>query len=362
MKYLISLLVISAFAAVSFTTTPSGYKINGTVTGLPDNTWLYLRTATPDKEIDSCLVMNGKFNMSGHVTEKAVPVYLHTTGYTNYVSFWLENVEINISVKAGEFKKGTITGSATEDENKRLSRISQPIDRQADSLNKVLEKTKETETRKGLISQINILESQRRQIEKDWVKEHPGSLVSANLLNIYATTWGKETTLSLYQNLSPEMKATRYGQEISDYIALNKNLKIGDKYADFEQVNAAGKMIKLSQVKGKYILLDFWASWCGPCREENPRLVKTYNDFKDKGFTVLGVSLDENKTQWLKAINDDKLSWENVSDLRGDKNKAVLMYSIHAIPNNFLIDANGTIIAENLRGEELDKKLKELMP
>jgi peroxiredoxin len=362
MKHLVSLIIIGAFAAISFTTTLSGYKINGTVAGLPDSTWLYLRTATPDKQIDSCLVMNGKFSMSGHVSEKAVPVYLHTAKYTNYVRFWLENAEININVKAGEFKKGTITGSATEDEDKRLDRICQPVDRQADSLNAVLEKTKDTEARKGLVSQINILEGQRKQIEKDWIKEHPASLVSANLLNIYTTTWGKETTLSLYQNLSPEMKATRYGQEISDYIALNKNIKVGDKYADFEQVNAAGKMIKLSQVKGKYILLDFWASWCGPCREENPRLVKTYNDFKDKGFAVLGVSLDENKTQWLKAINDDKLSWENVSDLRGDKNKAALMYSINAIPNNFLIDANGTIIAKNLRGKELDEKLKALMP
>jgi len=357
--FLLAAFILSAFA---FTLPEPGYRINGTVTGLPDSTWLYLRTATPDKEIDSCRVLDGKFSMTGRITEKAVPVYLHTAKYTNYVHFWLENTTISMILKAGEFKKGSISGSATEDENRRLDRLRKPHNEAADSLDRIYAKTKDSTLRKSLLSRIKSFEDQGKEVEKDWVKKNPNSLVAVNILNIYATTWGKETTRALYQNLAPGMKATRYGHEINDYLLLNRDLKVGDHYADFEQMNTAGKTVKLSQVKGKYILLDFWASWCGPCREENPKLAQTYARFKAKGFAILGVSMDESKSQWLAAVKNDQLTWENVSDLRGDKNKATLMYGVNAIPNNFLIDENGIIIAENLRGKELDDKLEKLLP
>lgn len=362
MKHLFLLLAFCIFSAFEFLPPAPGYRINGTVTGLPDSTWLYLRTAKPDKDIDSCRVLDGKFSMCGQIDEKAVPVYLHTANYTNYVRFWLENTAISLTLKAGEFKKGLIAGSATEDEERQLDRMGRPFRDAADSLSRILAKTKDTIGRKALIDRINACEAQSKQVEKDWVKKYPGSLVAVNLLNIYAITWGKEETGFLYQQLLPEMKATRYGQEIRDYLALVKNLKVGDHFADFEQQNTLGKPIKLSQIKGKYILLDFWASWCGPCREENPQLAKTYAKFKAKGFGVLGVSLDEDKNQWLQAVKKDQLALENVSDLRGDKNRGALMYGIDAIPSNFLIDGNGVIIDQNLRGKKLDEKLAELMP
>jgi peroxiredoxin len=362
MKYFPFLLAACILSASTFTQPDPGYRINGTVTGLPDSTWLYLRTATPDKEIDSCLILDGKFSMSGRIAEKAVPVYLHTAKYTNYVRFWLENTAINMTLKVGEFKKGLISGSATQDEDRRLDWLRNPYNKAADSLYRILAKTGESTLRKTLLSRIRSFEDQGKEVEKDWVKKYPNSLVSVNVLNIYATTWGKETTQALYQKLTTEMKATRYGHEINDYLLLNKNLKVGDHYADFEQMNTIGKAVKLSQVKGKYILLDFWASWCGPCREENPKLVLTYARFKAKGFAILGVSMDESKSQWLEAVKKDQLSWENVSDLRGDKNKATLIYGINAIPNNFLIDKNGIIIARNLRGKELDDQLEKLLP
>jgi peroxiredoxin len=362
MKYLFFFLTACTLSASTFIPASTRYRINGTVTGLPDSTWLYLRTATPDKEIDSCRVIGGKFSMSGQITEKAVPVYLHTAKYTNYVHFWLENTDIRISLKAGEFKEGLISGSATEDEDRRLDQLRKPYRIAADSLEKVLDRTKDSAERRSLIPRIRAANDKGIEVEKDWVRKYPHSIVAANILNIYATSWGKETTQALYQQLSLEMKATRYGHEISDYLALNRNLKVGDHYADFEQMNTAGKAVRLSQIKGKYILLDFWASWCGPCREENPQLVQTYARFKKKGFAILGVSMDENKSQWLQAVKKDQLTWENVCDLRGDKNRATLMYGVSAIPNNFLIDQNGIIIARNLRGNALDARLEKLLP
>jgi thiol-disulfide isomerase/thioredoxin len=359
-KTIIITAIISLF---SYSFVPAqGFKINGTVTGLEDGTWLYLRIAKPEKKIDSAKLKDGSFTMSGRVDGQADELILYTNRYTNYVMFWVENEEINMSLKAGEFKKGLIKGSATEDENKHMIAVKEQLTKRQDSLVKALKADTNADTRKSLQGQLKYTEEQSRQFDRDYVRSHPGSIISANLLSIYASTWGRDTTSALYMHMSPEIKETRQGQEVSDYIALNKNIKVGDHFADFEQQDSAGNKVKLSSLKGKYILIDFWASWCGPCRAENPTLVKTYQAYKNKGFVILGVSLDDNKVNWLSALKQDKLEWANVSDLRGDKNRAALIYGIMGIPDNFLIDDKGIIIARNLRGEKLEEKLKELMP
>jgi peroxiredoxin len=131
---------------------------------------------------------------------------------------------------------------------------------------------------------------------------------------------------------------------------------------DFTQNDTLGNPVSLSSFKGKYVLIDFWASWCGPCRQENPNVVKAFNNYKDKGFTVLGVSLDQPnaKDKWMKAIHDDNLTWTQVSDLKFWGNAVAVQYGIQAIPQNFLIDPQGKIIGKNLRGEALNKKLETL--
>ena len=195
----------------------------------------------------------------------------------------------------------------------------------------------------------------------EFVKNNPSSIVSSSMLSIYATTWGKEKTTELYEQFSKENKESEFGQEIARYIELNKQPKIGEQFVDFESENQIGQLKKLSDLKGKAVLLEFWASWCGPCRQENPNLVKTYKEYNPKGFEIFAVSLDQNKEDWLKAIQKDSLDWEHVSDLKGSRNEASLIYGVNGIPDNYLIAENGNIIGRNLRGEQLNEKLKEIL-
>lgn len=337
------------------------FSINGTANDLDDGTWLYVSNYATQKVLDSTQVIKGKFHLAGKSTEKASKVFLYTAKYTNYVTFWVENT-VNITVQKGAFKKAVITGSPTQDEDQQLAQLRKPLQKRQDSIYHLLDNSKDPAVKKELQGLLKVLKKEEQEFDIAYVKNNPNSLVAASLLDIYAVTWGKQTTSALYANFSTAMKNTSYGQNIKQYIALNQDIKVGDRYVDFELKNTVGKKIKLSAIKGKYILLEFWASNCGPCREENPNLVKTYARFKGKGLNILGISNDHDKQSWLKAIKDDQLTWENVGELKGNTNSAALIYSVNAYPTNFLIDEKGVIIAKNLRGAALDKKLQELLP
>jgi peroxiredoxin len=165
----------------------------------------------------------------------------------------------------------------------------------------------------------------------------------------------------LFQSLAPSLKNSAEGKAFAEKVVSLKAVSIGSTAPDFTQNDIKGNPVKLSSLRGKYVLVDFWASWCGPCRHENPVVVEAYNQFKDKNFTILGVSLDNAKANWEKAIAADKLDWTQVSDLKGWQNEVAALYGVQSIPQNFLLDPQGKIIAKNLRGEELKSKLGELI-
>ena len=337
------------------------FNITGKTIGVEEGTWIYLKTASPQNNLDSTQVKNGKFTLIGKANEKVSRLFIHTPKFKNYVFFWAEE-NTHLELKEGEFKKAIITGSRTANEDREREQIKKPNRKLQDSLSQLLESAKDEISKRELREKLNLARAEEKKLDIAYIKNNPNSLISVDLLSIYSSTWGKEQTNALYQSLSPEMKGTSYGQNVKDFISLNQEIKIGGRFVDFEQNNAVAKKIKLSDIKAKYILLEFWGSWCGPCREENPNLVKTYTAYKGKGFEILGVAADDKKEQWLKAIKDDKLPWENVSDLKGDKNQVALIYGISAFPTNYLIDEKGIIIAKNLRGEALNKKLAELLP
>lgn len=195
-----------------------------------------------------------------------------------------------------------------------------------------------------------------------FIKENPSSLVAAYVLyRDFSYRLSPEEIRQNLQLLDPKLSNTPYVAVLKDLVNVLTRVGVGNKAPDFDGLTPEGKSTKLSDHFGKYLLLDFWASWCGPCRRENPNLVKAYQKYHDKGFEIFAVSLDKDKEAWLKGIKDDNLSWTHVSDLAFWNSAAAKLYGVRAIPANVLIDPNGVIVGRNLRGEDLDKKLEELL-
>lgn len=318
------LILINFFTAGYNQKTNPKYHIKGDATGFADSTVIYLN------KVDSAFIINGKFQFSGSLKENIKKSLLRTKEGSDYKFFWLENTLITFKGEKGKFRDATIAGSKSQDEQNEL----------ANSI-----KTSGDEKKEIIL----------------FIQNHPNSIISVDNLSAYTSIWGKDTIELLYRSISQKMKNTSYGKDIAEFIRLNRNIKIGEKYIDFTELNTEGRNVSLSDFKGKVVLLEFWGSWCAPCRKGNPELVQTYNQFKDRGFDILGVAADDDKNEWIDAVKKDGLNWENVCDLRGDKNRASLIYGISYYPANFLIDKKGTIIAKDLRGNELRSKLEEIL-
>lgn len=334
MNKILSLLLLTvAILTTSFAQIQKGkFEITGKLSGFADSTLIYLDDLTTSSpiHIDSTLVINNQFHFIGSNKEEVVRVILRTYNFSDYKYFWLENSAITFTAEKGKFREAVIIGSNTQN-----------MQNQLDAAIKIKGKEKEQSIA--------------------FIRNNPNSIISANILSVYASTWGKDTSTILYRNLSKKIKTTSYGKNIFEFITLNKNIKIGDKYIDFTEPNIEGENVSLSDFNGKITLLEFWGSWCGPCREGNPELVKIYNEFKNRGFDILGVASDDKKEAWTEAVRKDNLTWQNVSDLKGDKNKAALIYGVSYYPANFLIDRSGVIIAKDLRGDALRNKLNEIL-
>lgn len=325
----VSLLLVTN---ISIATAQNMYFIDGKVNGYPDNTVLYLADLSKGSydDFDSAKVIGGKFSFKGKLKSPVQNSSIHTKDFEDRVSFWLENEKFGFTADKGKFRDAIIKGG--------------PIQKQYEDYKAFCKGYEDYQAR-----------------EKEYIKTNPRSFISAYLLNGYSTSWGKQVISDLYSGLSTDVQNNYFGKQVKEFIELNKEINIGDPFADFSQMDSNGKMMSLSDFKGKLILLEFWGSWCGPCRESNPDLVALYKKYKEKGFEIFGVAADTRKDWWLEAIRKDGLTWTNVCDLRGDKNRAALMYGVSGYPTNYLIDRNGIIIHKNLRGKELEDKLEQLL-
>jgi peroxiredoxin len=323
----------------------NGFVITGDVTGFPNGTavsFLNDQTGQPEKQTT---IENGKFVIKGQMPQPSFKVLIFGDQPPG-VPLFLDNSNIKISGDKNAIDKLSITGSPAHTQYMEYANAIQPYlkifgdDAVYDS------------------NSTNAVE----KISVDFVKKHPDSYVAPlAIIRLYQATQNGTKAEELYKLMAEPVQASGLGQYVNQQIQESKINAIGSVVQDFSQKDTSDNPVNFSSFRGKYVLLDFWASWCRPCRMENPNVVAAYNKFHDKNFTILSVSLDQAKPAWLNAIQMDGLNWNHVSDLKGWNNEVAGIFQIRSIPQNLLIDPDGKIIAKNLRGAVLENKLNEIL-
>jgi peroxiredoxin len=285
----------------------------------------------------------------------------------SYKMLFIEPGKITIT-NIDSFSNVKVKGSKSNDENEKLLAAAKPYTDQMKPLNEkfsALLKEGKKEEAKKVEDEIDALdEKMNTEVYGAYVKNNPTSPIALSALQTYAGySIDADKVEPLFNQLPQTVQASSAGESFKAKLDIAKKLSIGKEALDFTQNDTLGNPVTLASLRGKYVLIDFWASWCGPCRRENPNVVKAFSKYKDKGFSIIGVSLDQPgaKEKWVKAIHDDNLTWTHVSDLQYWNNAVAKEYGVQAIPQNFLVDPKGVIVAKNLHGEELDKKLTELL-
>jgi peroxiredoxin len=335
--------------------------------------FVYRQNGTDVK--DSAVLKDGRFEFKGKVDapSQAMMVLQHPVPSDNprardMIIFYVEKGTITLN-SPDSLTKASFSGSPVNADNQRLQTALKPVGDLIGAVNseymEASEEERGSETfRRQLDEKVQHIRSEEKKVYLTFIKGNPKSIISIDALQQYAG--GPENLSeadSLFQGLSPDVKKSSKGQEYATLLNSWKSTAIGAEAPAFTQNDTLGNPVQLKDFRGKYVLVDFWASWCGPCRAENPHVVAAYNKHKDQEFTILSVSLDQptGRDAWIRAIHKDGLTWTHVSDLKYWDNAVAKLYGIRSVPQNFLLDPQGKIVAKNLRGEELDKKLSEIL-
>lgn len=327
---------------------------------------------TTDKGVkvaDSTKINKGSFTFEGKLERPlAGKITLGTEDKGDRIDLFLGGGKVVVTTK-DSIRYAKINGNKMVESYEKLAKIIRPMDDKFYTAMFAINTMPEGEARKAYVAKVlsglDVYLFQKREAIHRFVLENTDSYISLYSLdkNSPKGLLNYEATNPYYSRLSKSLQETPLGKDFGERLVATKGKLTGEKFIDFVSTTPEGKQLSLKEVltKNKYTLVDFWASWCAPCRKENPNVVKTYDAFKDKGFTVLSVSLDDNATKWKAAIEVDGMPWYHVSSLKGWKEPVAALYNIRAIPENVLVDANGKIVATNLRAETLYNKVQELL-
>jgi thiol-disulfide isomerase/thioredoxin len=340
----------------------NGFAISGSVKGAAENTKVSLTDGSnPTDTIASTLVKDGKFTLKGHVSEPNL-YELNFVAAGKKAPLFMGNDKMSVSGSTEDVKELKVSGSASNDDFMEFQKMFNPYFVRLNSVMGQANSPAGVTKKDSLFSEYKKLtDSIFKQIDGFVDRKKSSYVAPFVLVVVNQLTEDVAAQDRRLHSLSPEVQKGYYAQYLQKMVDDAKIGAVGTEALDFTQNDTSGRAVTLSSFRGKYVLVDFWASWCGPCRMENPNVVNMYQKFKGKNFTVLGVSLDKSKEPWVKAIKDDGLAWTQVSDLKYWYNEAAAKYHIQSIPQNLLVDPNGKIVGRNLRGPDLQARLCELL-
>lgn len=368
----IAILLFAAFTIIACK--KEGYEINGTVAGVENGKKVYLesQSETGPVSLDTAVVENGKFKLDGKLKEGIELAFVRIETLNGSVPMILENGEINVEFNKDTIQKSKIGGTKNNDKFQSYNNESQVIYKKMIKFQEVnqqkmmtAQQTQDTATVNTLMKEFNKFQDEMNEQSKTFISKNPDAFVSVLLLEnfLMRNYLTVEEVKTYYDKLDKTLLETKSGKNIKKMLETLTAVNIGSVAPDFSAPSPDGKMISLKESMGKVTLIDFWASWCGPCRQENPNVVSMYKELHDKGLNIIGVSLDKegDAEKWKEAIAKDGLTWNHISNLKHWKEPIAEQYNVKSIPATFLLDASGKIVAKDLRGEELKAKVKELL-
>lgn len=364
--FIVTTFVLSLFFTVSCNRSDkNNFTVNFQINGI-NNGWLIMQQRKNGNwiKIDSAELKNGSAVIKGNIR---MPEFYYVTlkNSRNYMPLFVEPGNMTVTADAKTFSHPKVEGSGSQIIYESLINKLNGFDTKASDLGKQYQKAKK-DNNDALVQQISdeydTLEDEKSQAIVDFALTNNKSVVAPFVMINYSYLFDLDDLKKVNQAIDPSITNSSYAKSLKNRVNTLESVEIGQPFVDFTLNNAEGNPVALSSVAGKenYVLVDFWASWCAPCRAENPNVVKAFNKYRNKGFTVFGVSFDRDHDKWVKAIADDSLNWPQVSDLKYWGSEAGKLYGVQSIPHNVLIAPDGIIVAKNLRGKDLEDKLKEL--